>query len=60
MEGAKVWLGLTLFLGCPKILLSQKDLSNFFIVIDVVVLRVVALGMEVWDEVVLDLAVTKE
>ena len=60
MEGAKVWLGLTLFLGCPHILLSHKDLSKFFIVIDVVVLGVVVLGMKVGDEVVWDVVVRKK
>ena len=60
MEGAKVWFGLTLFLGCPKILSSHKDLSNFFIAIDVVVLGVVVLGMEVGDEVVWEVIVRRK
>ena len=57
MEGAKVWLGLSSFLRCQKILSSHKDLSKFLIVIDVVVLGVVVLGVEVGDEVVWDVNV---
>ena len=60
MEEAKVWLGLTLFLGYPKILSSHKNLSKFLIVIDVVVLGVAVLGMEVGDEVVWDVVVRKK
>ena len=53
-------MGLTLFLGCQKILSSHKDLSKFLIVIDVVVLGVVVLGMKVGDEVVWDVVVRKQ
>ena len=60
MEGANLCLGLRLFLGCPKILSSHKDLSKFSIVIDVVVLGVVVLGMKVGDEVVWDVVVRKK
>ena len=52
MERAKVWSGLTLFLECPKILPSHKNLSKFLMVIDVIVLGVIVLGVEVGDEVV--------
>ena len=60
MEGADICLGLPLFLGCPKILSSHKDLSKFYIVIYVLVLGVVVLGMEVGDEVVWDVVVRKK
>ena len=42
------------------ILSCHKDLSKFLIVIDVVVPGVVVLGMEVGDEVVLDVVVRKK
>ena len=44
---------------CPKILSRHKNLSKFFIAIDVVVLGVVVLGMKVGDEVVLDVVPRK-